>query len=167
MQILFYESSKSQEPHADSFGRKILSVVNNAITPPQFLLISKNNCWVIQVKSFSAARNVASPAPKLVISKYTSGPFGKKSFNCDQCNYLTTQAAHLSQHMRKHTGEKTFNQCNYSSIQAGNLENQIQTHLGEKSLKCYECNYWGSEASRVKVHKRQHTGEKPFKCWSQ
>ena len=31
------------------------------------------------MKSFSAARNVASPAPKLVISKYTSGPIREKS----------------------------------------------------------------------------------------
>ena len=61
-------------------------------------------------EKFFTARNIASLAPKLVISKYTY----KHIQDCDQCNYSTTQAAHLSQHMRKHTGEKLLkcNQCN-------------------------------------------------------
>ena len=36
-------------------------------------------CWVFQEKSFSAARNVASPAHKLVLSKNTSGSIRERS----------------------------------------------------------------------------------------
>ena len=144
----------------------------------------KNNCWVIQVKSFSAARNVASPAPKLVISKYTSGPFGKKSFNCDQCNYLTTQAAHLSQHMRKHTGEKLLTNATIlayklviSKITSRPIQEKSRLSVMNVIIEAVKLQGWkytsdstleknrsNAEASKVKVHKRKHTGEKPPKC---
>ena len=107
MQILFYESSKSQEPHAASFGRKILSVVNNAITPLQYLLISKKQLLSHSgEKLFSCSQCSFSctQAGNLKIHNRTHS--GEKAFNCDQCNYSTAQSAHLSQHMRKHTGEK-------------------------------------------------------------
>ena len=50
------------------------------------------------------------------------------------------------------------NQCDYASSQAGNLRQHLKTHSGEKSNKCNQCDYASSEAGHLKRHLKTHSG---------
>ena len=47
----------------------------------------------------------------------------KKKYNCNQCNYSTTEAGNLKRHKLVHSGEKPFacSQCKYSCSETGSL----------------------------------------------
>ena len=59
----------------------------------------------------------------------------EKSNKCNQCDYASSQAAKLKEHLRAHSGEKSnkCNQCDYASSLAGNLRRHLKTHTGEKT----------------------------------
>ena len=79
-----------------------------------------------------------------------------KSNKCNQCNYASSRAGHLRQHLKTHSGEKSnkCDQCDFASSQAGHLRTHLKTHNGEKSNKCNQCDYVSSEAGDL----RKHTG---------
>ena len=52
------------------------------------------------------------------------------------------------------------NQCNYASSHADSLKNHLKMHSGEKSNKCKQCDYASSQASNMKTHLKIHSGEK-------
>ena len=143
---------------------------------------SQDTCWLIKEKSFTAARNVASPAQQLVISKITLLPIQEKNrfivinaqlkhtrekpFSCSQCSFSYSRDGNLKDHIQIHSGEKPFkcNQCNHSSTRASHLKEHKRTHTGEKPYKCDQCNHSCTQAGSLNVHKRQHSREKSFKC---
>ena len=43
-------------------------------------------------------------------------------------------------------------QCDYASIQAGDLREHLKTHSGEKSYNCNQCNFASLQASNLKTH---------------
>ena len=57
-----------------------------------------------------------------------------KSNKCNQCNFASSRAGNLRQHLKTHSGEKSnkCNQCDFASFQAGNLRQHLKTHSGER-----------------------------------
>ena len=77
-----------------------------------------------------------------------------KSHKCNQCEYASSHAGNLRQHLKTHSGEKSnkCNQCDFATSQAGNLRTHLKTHSGEKSNKCNQCDYSSSKASNLRAH---------------
>ena len=134
------------------------------------------------MKSFSAARNVASPAPKLVISKYTTGPIREKSrsivinaiiqplrlliwVNTCASTQLLTNATILAYKLVISKITSRLIQEN-SRLSVMNVIIEAVKLQGWKYTRdsTLEKNRSNAEAGKVKVHKWKHTGEKPFKC---
>ena len=57
-----------------------------------------------------------------------------KSHKCNQCEYASTHAGNLRQHLKTHSGEKLnkCNQCDFATSQAGHLRQHLKTHSEEK-----------------------------------
>ena len=57
-----------------------------------------------------------------------------KSNKCNQCNYASSRAGHLKQHLKTHSGEKSkkCNQCDFTSYQKGDLRRHLKRHSAEK-----------------------------------
>ncbi|KAI8509507.1 hypothetical protein Bbelb_133550 [Branchiostoma belcheri] len=85
---------------------------------------------------------------------------------CEECGYKTANRSHSYQHMRTHTGEKTYkcDQCNYSAAKKYTLNQHLQRHTGEKPYMCAECGYRTAYKHALARHMRTHTGEKPYMC---
>ena len=73
---------------------------------------------------------------------------GKKSHNCNQCSYSSTNAASLKRHMLVHSGEKPFvcTQCVYSCTEASHLKKHMLTHSGDRPFNCTQCKYSFTQA---------------------
>ena len=58
----------------------------------------------------------------------------EKSNKCNQCDYESTYAQVLRDHLKTHSGEKPnkCNQCDYASSKTGNLRRHLKTHSVEK-----------------------------------
>ena len=52
------------------------------------------------------------------------------------------------------------NQCEYTSSRAENLRQHLKTHSGEKLNKCKQCDYASSRAGHLRTHLKTHSGEK-------
>ena len=85
-----------------------------------------------------------------------------KSSKCNQCDYASSHAGNLRQHLKIHSGEKSnkCNQCDYASSRADNLMTHLKTHSGEMSNKCNHCDYASSQATHLRTHLKTHSGEK-------
>ena len=54
---------------------------------------------------------------------------------------------------RKYFFQEVFSyQCDYASVQAGDLREHLKTHSGEKSYNCNQCNFASLQASNLKTH---------------
>ena len=77
-----------------------------------------------------------------------------KSNKCNQCDYASSRADGLRQHLKTHSGEKSnkCNQCDYASSHADALRQHLKTHSGEKSNKCNQCDFASSLAGNLRQH---------------
>ncbi|XP_035663389.1 zinc finger protein 436-like [Branchiostoma floridae] len=84
---------------------------------------------------------------------------------CDVCGFHTTHARYLSQHKKRHKGEKPFmcGECGYRACHERRLVEHMRTHT-EKPFKCDQCNYKTSFKSILVEHMKRHTDEKPYSC---
>ena len=60
-----------------------------------------------------------------------------KSNKCNQCDYASSRAGHLREHLKRHSGEK-FNkckQCDFASSYARALRDHLKTYCGENPQK--------------------------------
>jgi uncharacterized Zn-finger protein len=70
--------------------------------------------------------------------------------------------------MRIHNGEKPFKcnfaDCDMSFTTQGHLTDHRRRHSGERPYLCETCGEKFMRSSTLKIHMRRHTGEKPYRC---
>ncbi|KAF2353396.1 BTB/POZ domain [Trinorchestia longiramus] len=100
-----------------------------------------------------------------VINSHKS-PILKQQWQCPQCEYSTPVKQYITQHIRRHTGEKPFkcNLCDYRAAQKQSVTYHMRRHTGEKPFKCPHCTYCSSSRQNLDRHVRRHTGEMPYGC---
>ena len=91
---------------------------------------------------------------------------GEKSFMCTVCGRSFARRDYLAKHMRTHTGEKpsVCTVCGRSFAQMSVMMRHMQTHTGEKSFVCTDCGRSFARSDHLTKHMRTHTDEKPFVC---
>ena len=106
------------------------------INPSHDLFISRHTCWFNQEKSFTAARNVPSPAQQLVISNTRSLPIQEK--NRFIVINATIQALKLliwndtSSSTPEKGSSAARNEASPVQEMVNNLKDHIRIHSGEK-----------------------------------
>ncbi|KAA0195353.1 hypothetical protein HAZT_HAZT006547 [Hyalella azteca] len=93
-------------------------------------------------------------------------PILRQQWQCPQCDYSTPVKQYITQHIRRHTGEKPFkcNLCDYRAAQKQSVTYHMRRHTGEKPFKCPHCTYCSSSRQNLDRHVRRHTGEMPYGC---
>ncbi|XP_061880017.1 zinc finger protein 2-like [Entelurus aequoreus] len=91
---------------------------------------------------------------------------GKTCLSCSVCAENFTKKSSLTEHMRTHSGEKTFkcSVCGKSFSQNSSLTRHMRTHTGERTCNCSVCGKSFSRNSSLTQHMRTHRGEKPCNC---
>ncbi|CAK1591537.1 unnamed protein product [Parnassius mnemosyne] len=90
----------------------------------------------------------------------------KQMYCCNNCEYKCIRKSVLQMHMKIHTGEKPFscNICEYRCITKCRLQKHMKIHTGEKSFSCNVCEYRCITKCNLQRHLKTHTGAKPFSC---
>ena len=68
--------------------------------------------------------------------------------------------------MLNHTGKKSINcnKCDYACYRAPDLRKHLMINSEEKPHKCNQCENTFALKDSLKIHLKCHSGEKSFKC---
>lgn len=93
---------------------------------------------------------------------YNSNHTAKRAtlYPCQFCDYRTTAASCLADHMRTHTGERPFECaiCDYMCNVVSNLKRHVQTrhkdlfNAGANIMKCSRCEYVTTDTGPLRIH---------------
>ena len=92
--------------------------------------------------------------------------------NYEGCTESYKQAAHLTQHIRKHLDLKPFvcSVCGYAARQSAHLMTHMLRHTGELPHVCEQCpenveRRAFTTPQQLQIHiRRYHTGQRPYVC---
>ena len=121
-----------------------------------FLSLKEESCKIQVLLKLVMDQNLRQQANAKVPIRETNN--GKKSKNCNQCNFVSSHTGDLSNHLKIHNEEKSnkCNQCEYASTYASALRTHLKTHSGEKPNKCNQCDYASTRADQLTIHTRKH-----------
>ncbi|CAK1591776.1 unnamed protein product [Parnassius mnemosyne] len=90
----------------------------------------------------------------------------KQVYCCNNCDYKCTDKTNFRRHMIKHTGQKPYSChiCERRCITKSDLQRHMKIHTGEKPYSCHICEYKCIIKSGLQTHMKIHTGEKPYSC---
>nr|XP_037286022.1 zinc finger protein 271-like [Rhipicephalus microplus] len=88
-----------------------------------------------------------------------------KWHHCRKFSYATKEMAKMMAHFHTHTGEPfQCHLCPAVLAQKDGLKQHLRTHTGERSFSCAHCSASFLQRNALKEHLYVHTGERPFSC---
>ena len=89
---------------------------------------------------------------------------GDKPYECELCNYTTTERQALQKHVLIHTGDKPYacDECSYSATQKQHLKRHKLRHTRVKSFKCHLCEFSCTKSRSLEKHKIAHVKPRPI-----
>ena len=95
----------------------------------------------------------------------TSPSASRKLHSCPHCSKLQPRK-YLAEHIRTHTGEKTFpcSVCSKQFSYLGSRNRHLLSHTGEKPFSCTLCSTSFTQSNSLKQHVVLHHGVQNNKC---
>ena len=92
----------------------------------------------------------------------------RKKYPCNNCDESFKKYTHFKEHVKTHTGEKTY-PCSYKDCEktfkkSSHAKDHERTHTGEKAYSCIYCDKKYAQRTHGKEHERTHRGETPYPC---
>ena len=159
--------SKSLNDKGQKLKLSSSPVVKEADLSPQIDIYSMLNLHYDTEADDSGIANVIKTEGEDEVDEMPDNlPMLKQQWQCPQCDYSTPVKQYITQHIRRHTGEKPFKcpLCNYRAAQKQSVTYHMRRHTGEKPFKCPHCTYSSSSRQNLDRHVRRHTGEMPYGC---